>query len=167
MKRLAWAGHVARMNSDRILKKIFNTKSEGGRSVGRPKLRWEDGVNQDTKTQGAKNWKNAALERRSFSRRAGPTRSCRANYDDGDEQYGVIRSCCIYPYASFAGTEIEITRFLLLILSCTLVHLFLHPGVFQTSQLNKGSVTQVVESLGNKSDKKRQSVKKNSRQESN
>jgi hypothetical protein len=29
------------------LKKIFNTKPDGPRSVGRPKLRWEDGVDQD------------------------------------------------------------------------------------------------------------------------
>ena len=63
VKRLAWAGHVACVNNDRILKNIFNTKPEGVRSVGRLKLRWEDGVNQDTKTQGVKNWKNAALER--------------------------------------------------------------------------------------------------------
>jgi hypothetical protein len=63
MKRLAWAGHVAHMNSDRILKKIFNTKPEGVKSVGRPKLRWDDGVNKDMKTLGVKNWKNATPER--------------------------------------------------------------------------------------------------------
>ena len=28
VKRLAWAGHLVRMNSDRTLKKIFNTKPE-------------------------------------------------------------------------------------------------------------------------------------------
>ena len=47
VKRLAWAGHLARMNNDRTLKKIFNTKPDGARSVGRPKLRWEDDVDQD------------------------------------------------------------------------------------------------------------------------
>jgi hypothetical protein len=31
------------MNNDRTLKKI-NTKMDGVRRVGRPKLRWEDGV---------------------------------------------------------------------------------------------------------------------------
>ena len=41
---LAWAGHLVRMNNDRTVKKIFNTKPDGARSVGRPKLRWEDGV---------------------------------------------------------------------------------------------------------------------------
>ena len=38
VKRLAWAGHLVRMNSDRTIKKIFNTKPDGARSVGRPKL---------------------------------------------------------------------------------------------------------------------------------
>jgi len=37
VKRLAWAGHLVRMNKDRTLKKIFNTKPDGVRSVGRPK----------------------------------------------------------------------------------------------------------------------------------
>jgi hypothetical protein len=38
-KRLVWAGHLVRMNDNRTLKKIFNTKPDGARSVGRPKLR--------------------------------------------------------------------------------------------------------------------------------
>jgi hypothetical protein len=63
VKRLAQAGHVAHMNNDRILKKTFNTKPEGIRSAGRLKLRWEDGINQDMKTRGVKNWNNAALKR--------------------------------------------------------------------------------------------------------
>jgi hypothetical protein len=39
VKRLAWAGHLMRMGNDRTLKEIFNTKPDGARSVGRPKLR--------------------------------------------------------------------------------------------------------------------------------
>jgi hypothetical protein len=38
VKRLAWAGHLVRTNNDRTLKKIFNTKPDGARSVRRPKL---------------------------------------------------------------------------------------------------------------------------------
>jgi len=37
VKRLAWAGHLVRTN-DRTFKKILNTKPDGVRSVGRPKL---------------------------------------------------------------------------------------------------------------------------------
>jgi hypothetical protein len=63
VKRLAWAGHLVHMNNDRTLKKIFNTKPDGVRSVGRPKLQWEGGVDQDMRILGAKNWKKVALDR--------------------------------------------------------------------------------------------------------
>ena len=65
VKRLAWAGHLVRMNNDRALKKIFDTNPDGVRSVGRRKLRWEDGVDQDIRIRvvGVKNWKKFALNR--------------------------------------------------------------------------------------------------------
>jgi hypothetical protein len=63
VKRLAWAEHVVHMNSDETFKNIFNTKLERVRSVGRPELRWENGVNQDMKTLGVRNWKNDAIDR--------------------------------------------------------------------------------------------------------
>jgi hypothetical protein len=49
------------MNDDRTLKKIFNSKPDGTRSAGRPKLRLEDGVDQDMRILGVKNWKKVAL----------------------------------------------------------------------------------------------------------
>ena len=62
-KRMAWAGHLMRMNNDRTkAKKIFNTKPDGVRRVGRPKMPWEDGVNQDLKMLEVKNWKKVALD---------------------------------------------------------------------------------------------------------
>ena len=45
------------------LKKIFNTNPDGVRRVGRPKLRWEDGVDKDTRILWVKNWKRVALNR--------------------------------------------------------------------------------------------------------
>jgi hypothetical protein len=63
VKRLAWAGHLVRMNDNRTLKKIFNNKPDGARSVGRPKLRWEDGVVQDMRILGVENWRKVALNR--------------------------------------------------------------------------------------------------------
>jgi len=63
VNRLAWAGHLMRMNNDRILKKIFNTKPDGVRRVGRPKLRWEDGVDQDMRILEVKNLKKVTLNR--------------------------------------------------------------------------------------------------------
>jgi hypothetical protein len=63
VNRLALAGHLVQMNNDRTLKKTFNTKPDGARSVGRPKLRWEDGVDQDMRILRVKNWKKVALKR--------------------------------------------------------------------------------------------------------
>jgi hypothetical protein len=63
VKRLAWTGHLVRMNNDRTIKKLFNTKPDGVRSVGRPTLWWEDGVDQDIRKLGVKNWKKLALNR--------------------------------------------------------------------------------------------------------
>jgi hypothetical protein len=63
VKRLAWAGILVRVNNDRTLKKIFSTKPDGTRSVGRPKLWWKDGVHQVMRQLGVKNWKKVALNR--------------------------------------------------------------------------------------------------------
>jgi hypothetical protein len=45
------------MSNGRTLKKKFNAKPDGARSVGRPKLRWEEGVVQDMRMLGVKNRK--------------------------------------------------------------------------------------------------------------
>jgi hypothetical protein len=42
--RLRWLGHVERMSEDRVIKKLFMSKPEGRRSVGRHKMRWLDDV---------------------------------------------------------------------------------------------------------------------------
>jgi hypothetical protein len=76
------------------LLRIFNTKPDGARSVGRPKLRWEDGVDQDMRILGVKNWKRVALNRDEWAkllRRPGPTRGCRANDDDDDDVTRAVR----------------------------------------------------------------------------
>jgi hypothetical protein len=67
VKRLSCAGHLVRMNNDRTLKNIFSTKPDGARSDGRPKLRWEDGVEQDMRILGVKNWNKVALNRKEWA----------------------------------------------------------------------------------------------------
>jgi hypothetical protein len=47
-----------------LFKKIFSTKPDGVRRVGRLKLRWEDGVDQNMRILEVKNWKKVALSRR-------------------------------------------------------------------------------------------------------
>jgi hypothetical protein len=56
------------MNNGRTLNKIFNTKPNGVRRVGRPKLRWEDGVDQDLKILEVKDWKKFALDRHEWAK---------------------------------------------------------------------------------------------------
>jgi hypothetical protein len=58
INRLGWAGHVIRMDNNRPVENVFNTKPTRIRKIGRPKLRWEDDVIQDIKTLGVKNWRN-------------------------------------------------------------------------------------------------------------
>jgi hypothetical protein len=58
--RLSWAGHVVRMDQQRPARRILNARLEGTRRRGRPKLRWEDGVDKDVKALEERNWKNIA-----------------------------------------------------------------------------------------------------------
>jgi hypothetical protein len=44
------------------LKKV-NTKPDGVRRAGRPKMGWEDGVHQEMRILEVKNWKKVALDR--------------------------------------------------------------------------------------------------------
>jgi hypothetical protein len=62
-KRLEWDGHLICTSENRIIEEIFNTKPEGTRKVGRPKLRWEECVCQDIRILGVKNWRSVALNR--------------------------------------------------------------------------------------------------------
>jgi hypothetical protein len=47
LKRIQWAGHVQGMEDTRTPKKMFKVKFEGVRSVGNPRKRWKDVVQQD------------------------------------------------------------------------------------------------------------------------
>jgi hypothetical protein len=68
INRLGWAGHVIRMDNNRTVKKVYNTKPIRIRKIGRPKLRWEDDVIQDIRTLGVKNWRNIAMEKESWQK---------------------------------------------------------------------------------------------------
>jgi hypothetical protein len=60
------------MSDNRTLKKIFNTKPDGARIAGRPKLRCEDGVVQDMRILGVKNWRKVALNRDEWAKLLNP-----------------------------------------------------------------------------------------------
>ena len=46
LKRLQWAGHVLRLEDNRVPRKVLNEKTDGRRPVGRPRKRWEDKVRE-------------------------------------------------------------------------------------------------------------------------
>jgi hypothetical protein len=46
-RRMRWAGHVAHMGEVRGAYNILVGRSEGRRSLGRPKRRWEDNIKLD------------------------------------------------------------------------------------------------------------------------
>jgi hypothetical protein len=46
------------MDPHRTVQKVFNSKPYGSRKVGRPKLRWEDGVLQDIRAQDVRIWRD-------------------------------------------------------------------------------------------------------------
>ena len=46
-KKLEWIGHIVRMDRARVVKKLFDCKSEGRRRMGRPKLRWPEDIQKN------------------------------------------------------------------------------------------------------------------------
>jgi hypothetical protein len=51
------------MDKRRVVKKIFDSKPEGRRKVGRPRLRWLDGVEDDLRVMKIKRWRKKAQNR--------------------------------------------------------------------------------------------------------
>jgi hypothetical protein len=47
LRRMRWAGHVARIGEDRKVYKVLVGKPEGKRPLGRPRRRWEYGIRMD------------------------------------------------------------------------------------------------------------------------
>ena len=65
-RRLRWLGHVSRMEDSRIPKTIlYSELREGGRTRGRPKLRYRDVVKRDMieLDMDVKNWETLAADR--------------------------------------------------------------------------------------------------------
>ena len=63
-RRLRWAGHVARMEAERAVYKVWSGIPEGRRPLGRPRRRWEDNVRGDLRNLGLniKDWQVLAQD---------------------------------------------------------------------------------------------------------
>jgi hypothetical protein len=61
--RLKWLGHIERMSEDRVIKKLYMSKPEGRRSVGRRKMRWLDDVEEDLRKMRIVGWRRKARRR--------------------------------------------------------------------------------------------------------
>ena len=64
INRLGLAGHFIRLEEQNPARRVLVTVVEGRRQRGRPKLRWEDGVKEDARKLGERNWRNAARDSR-------------------------------------------------------------------------------------------------------
>jgi hypothetical protein len=63
-QRIKWLGHIQRMDTSRITKRILEWKPTGSRSLGRQRLRCLDDVCDDLKALKVRNWKELAMDRK-------------------------------------------------------------------------------------------------------
>jgi hypothetical protein len=64
IRRLELAGHIIRMEEERIPKKVLNGNFNTTRPVGRPRTRWPDVVQRDAlQLLGIRGWKGRATNR--------------------------------------------------------------------------------------------------------
>jgi hypothetical protein len=65
LRRMIWAGHVARMVEGRVVYRGLVGKSEGKRALGRPRRRWEDNIRMDLQQVGCgcEDWIGLAQDR--------------------------------------------------------------------------------------------------------
>lgn len=67
-QRIAWLGHIRRMNEERRTRVITQWKPAGKRLAGRPKKRWYDCVLNDLRIMGVRNWWRVTEERKEWKK---------------------------------------------------------------------------------------------------
>jgi hypothetical protein len=67
-RRIAWLGHVMRMDDKRAPNRILEWKPMGTRTRGRPRKRWTVDIEEDMQTMGIRRWKNLCEERAEWKR---------------------------------------------------------------------------------------------------
>jgi hypothetical protein len=59
--RLRWAGHVARIDENCVLRTLMYVQPEGLRKARRPRARWRDEVGKDARMLGLRSWWAAVM----------------------------------------------------------------------------------------------------------
>jgi len=62
-RKMAWLGHVMRMDGGRMPRRILEWKPMGRRIRGRPRERWIEDVEEDIQTIGIRGWRKLSKER--------------------------------------------------------------------------------------------------------
>jgi hypothetical protein len=62
-RRIAWLGHVMRMDDKRKSKRILQWKTIGTRTGGRPRKRWTAGIEEDLEIMRVRRWRKQCEER--------------------------------------------------------------------------------------------------------
>jgi len=67
-RRIAWLGHVMRMDDKRTPKRILQWKPIGKRIRGRPRKRWIVDIEEDMQIMGIRWWRKQCKERAEWKR---------------------------------------------------------------------------------------------------
>jgi len=66
-QRIKWLGHIQKIVQARPTRKLLDWKPMGSRPVEKPRQRWQEDVTEDLKKLKVKNWKDAAMDRRTWN----------------------------------------------------------------------------------------------------
>ena len=67
-RRIAWLGHLMRMDDKKTHKRILEWKLIGTRIRGRPRKRWIADIEEDRQTVGVREWRTQCEERVEWKR---------------------------------------------------------------------------------------------------
>jgi hypothetical protein len=67
-RRIAWVGHVMRMDDKRTPKRVVEWKPIDMRIRGRPRKRWIGGIEEDMQIMGIRRWRKQFRERAEWKR---------------------------------------------------------------------------------------------------
>jgi hypothetical protein len=62
-KRMAWLGHLMRMEGERLPERVLEWKPMGRRNRGRPRKRWTEDIEKEIQIVGIRGWRKLCKER--------------------------------------------------------------------------------------------------------